>query len=147
MRPSLAAAVVVLASCQASEPLPRVYGSGPIEVSLVHLLADPGRYDGREVVVVGFCRLEFDGNALYLHREDFEQSIVKNAVWLDLDSPIPQTYRDLSDKYVIVEATFNARDKGHEGLFSGELRAIRRMDANMARADIERLRQRVPKKQ
>jgi hypothetical protein len=38
----------------------------PLHVSLIQLIANPEKYDGKQVAVVGFLRLEFEGNALYL---------------------------------------------------------------------------------
>lgn len=47
----------------------RAYPPEPRDVSLVQLIANPGDFHGGLVRVIGFCRLEFEGNALYLHRE------------------------------------------------------------------------------
>jgi hypothetical protein len=49
-------------------------------VSLVQLIANPSVYQGKLVRVIGFCQLEFEGDALFLHREDFEQGLTKNAL-------------------------------------------------------------------
>ena len=136
----------VLAGCSKEEALPPVYGSEPQDVSMVQLLADPGAYDGRLVRVVGFCRLEFEGNALYLHREDFEQMILKNAVWLDVERKVREDRKDLSDKYIYVEGRFDARDKGHMGCCAGALRDISRMDPHMSRAEVEEMLRRGPSK-
>jgi hypothetical protein len=57
-----------------------------------------------------------------------------------MGSPISEERRSLSRKYVIVEGTVDPRDRGHEGLFAGELRDIQRIDATLSRAEIERVR-------
>jgi hypothetical protein len=49
-------------------------------VSLVRLMATPEKYDGKAVQVVGFLRLEFEGNGLYLHQEDYEHGITKRRM-------------------------------------------------------------------
>src|SRR5262245_23193846 len=54
------------------------------QVSLVELIAGAPRLAGKRVMVEGYCPLEFEGNALYLHRDDHEYGISKNAVWLDV---------------------------------------------------------------
>jgi hypothetical protein len=41
-------------------------------------------FDGKLVRVIGFLRLEFEGNVLYLHREDYIHSILGNGVWVDV---------------------------------------------------------------
>jgi hypothetical protein len=37
---------------------------------MIQLIANPQAWDGKHVRVIGFLRLEFEGDALYLHRED-----------------------------------------------------------------------------
>jgi len=50
--------------------------SEPTDVSVVQLIANPQQYDGKQVRLIAFLNLEFEGNALYLHREDFDKSIL-----------------------------------------------------------------------
>src|SRR4051812_16809265 len=50
-------------------------------VSLITLIANPATYDGKRVRVIGFLRLEFEGNNLYVAKSDYEAAISKNAVW------------------------------------------------------------------
>ena len=110
----------------------------PQEVSLVQLIANPNQYDGKLVRVIGFCRLEFEGNALYLHREDFEMHIHKNGIWLQAGWPVPENLVEMSDEYVIVEAVFSAERKGHFGMWSGSLEQVTRLDRWGPRSEIER---------
>jgi hypothetical protein len=124
----------------ANKALAQVEPVVPRDVSLVQLIANPSEYHGKFVRVIGFCRLEFEGDALYLHREDFEQGITKNAVWLDVGRSISMSSRDLSDGYVLVEGVFNAEDKGHMDLFSGCLREIKRIEHWRSRNELELLR-------
>src|SRR6188472_601053 len=56
--------------------------TGLIRTSIVSLLATPERYAGKTVRVHGFVRLEFEGDAIYLHKEDFDQRLTSNAIWL-----------------------------------------------------------------
>ena len=109
------------------------------DVSIIQLLARGVDYDGKMVRVVGFCWLEFEGDALYLHEEDFRQGINKNSLVLVLpESPIARKWRELNGSYVIVEATFDPKDTGHFGGRSGALLNIRRMDRHYSRSEIER---------
>jgi hypothetical protein len=55
----------------------------PIRVSLVQLIATPSMFEGRRVIVQGFCRQGFEERSLYLHREDAEFLNLANAVWLE----------------------------------------------------------------
>ena len=112
----------------------------PKAVSLVQLIANPSEYNGTLVRVIGYCRLEFEGDALYLHREDFEYGITKNAVWLDVESLISTHHRDLSGGYVIVEGAFDSQDKGHMDLFSGCLKKIKRFEHWRSRNELKKAR-------
>jgi len=129
---------IAMTARTADEPLPPVHAAEPHNVSLVQLIANPTEYHGKLVRVIGFCRLEFEGNALYLHREDFERSIAKNAVWLSIGWPVPEPRRHLSDEYVLVEGTFDGENRGHMSAFSGELRSITRMERWAPRIEFER---------
>jgi hypothetical protein len=86
---------------------------------LIQLIARPADFDGRYVRVHGFYNHEFEGNALYLHREDFEQILSRNGVWME-GKP------ESDEMYILVEGRFNARQHGHMGLFSGEIEAVTR---------------------
>ena len=91
--------------------------------SLVALLANPKAYDGKRIRVVGFVRLEFEGDAIDLHRENDEQGITKNGLWLDVRRAM-RGDRRLDRKYAIVEGTFNANHLGHMDMWSGAIENI-----------------------
>jgi hypothetical protein len=82
--------VVVLLSSAASSATAQMVGYNPkhsanqqsISVSLIQLIANPERYNGKPVRLIGFLRLEFEGDALYLHREDYERGL-PNGIWVD----------------------------------------------------------------
>jgi hypothetical protein len=108
---------------------------GPLDLgitentSLIRLIATPEKYDGKTIQVVGYLHLEFEGNALYLHKEDYENNLDNNAFWVSFSENIKK--RDLkkyNDIYVIIIGTFRMNDKGHLGLFGGTLDNIVRLD-------------------
>src|SRR3984885_10517237 len=66
--------VFLFATIQAPEPL---------GVTLVQLIANPEKFDGKLIRVIGFLRLAHEGNVLYLHREDYENAILGNGIWVD----------------------------------------------------------------
>ena len=96
----------------------------PINASLVQLIANPKVYDGKVVRLIGFCHLEFEGDALYLHQEDFDRGISRNGIWLNT----PSDKRGLSDQYVLIEGVFEDADNEFEAGFSGKLTRIFRME-------------------
>ena len=95
--------------------------------TLLQLLADPARYHDRRVVVLGYCRLEFEGLAIYLHKEDYTQGL-GNMVWLDLErKDITPVRKQIS--YCLVAGTYSAKNRGHKGMFSGAIEQITRYES------------------
>ena len=98
----------------------------PLDVSLVRLIANPKDYDGKIVRVIGFVRLEFEGNAIYLHQDDYKHGIRKNGLWIDATDDMRKRTADFDQKHVLLEGTFNVKDTGHLGLWSGSIQKIAR---------------------
>jgi hypothetical protein len=121
-------AILSSIACHQDEALPRVHGSERVDVSMVQLIANPGEFHGRPVRVIGFCHLEFEGDALYLHREDFEHSIFRNAISLSLPNAPPGEPRGSRDEYVLLEGTFEANIRGHMGAYAGALKDVTRFE-------------------
>jgi len=70
------------------------------DISLIKLLANPELYNLQVVRAQGFLELEFEGTALYLHREDWEQMLTRNALWLDVRAEIWERKFELTERYV-----------------------------------------------
>jgi hypothetical protein len=101
----------------------------PVDVSMVQLIATPEKYHGQVVRLIAFLRIEFEGNALYLHQEDYEHRIFRNAIWLDLTKNEILRAKTMSDHYVLAVGHFDSRLTGHKGMFSGSLGEITRLEA------------------
>lgn len=99
----------------------------PINVTLVQLIASPEKFDGRLIRVIGFLRLEFEGDVLYLHREDYENAILGDGVWVDTTPAIMKQKTTLNMNYVLLEGVFSSGDRGHMGMWSGTIKQIRRV--------------------
>jgi hypothetical protein len=98
--------------------------------SIVELIANPQRYDNRRVRIIGFLRLEFEGNGIYLHQEDFIHGIAENAIWVDPPKAMTkEQMNQVNNKYVICEGVFHAKLHGHMGMFAGELSDINRLES------------------
>jgi hypothetical protein len=102
-------------------------GEEPLDVSLVSLIANPHQFDGKVVRVVGFLHLEFEGNGLYLHKEDCDLAAYKNGVWIDPTGEHFHEAKSNNNKYVLVVGTFDATDQGHLGMWSGALNQVERL--------------------
>lgn len=119
--------VVIAATCFVATW--RVWAQSPHEVSMIQLIANPQSLDGNKVRVIGFVHMEFEGNAVYLHREDFERSIAKNGLSINLSDSQSRRWRELNNQYVIIEGTFSYGEKGHFESWSGSLQDITRLTA------------------
>jgi hypothetical protein len=107
-----------------------VISSEDYSVSLVRLIATPEKYHGKWVQVVGYLNLEFEGNAIFLHQEDYETANLKNGIWVNVpkDLKTKLSLQDYSKHYVIMSGCFDMNSTGHFGMFGGELNNINRLD-------------------
>jgi hypothetical protein len=49
---------------------------------MVVLLAEPQKYDDKFIRTIGFVCLEYEGDALYLHEQDYRHQNYENALEL-----------------------------------------------------------------
>lgn len=106
------------------------YPSGVYNVSFVQLLATPEKYDGKLVQVVGYLNLEFEGNLIFLHKEDHENHLVKNAFWVQFSDRI-KTEKKLNNyrkRYVVIIGRFKMNPENRVNIFSGDIVDITRLD-------------------
>lgn len=99
------------------------------DVSMIQLIANPQQYDGSPIRLIAFLNLEFEGNALYLHREDYEKSNSSNAIWITLTDKQENSLKKLSGGYVLVEGIFRSKERGHLDMFSGSIERIKRIQS------------------
>ena len=96
-------------------------------LSMIDLIANPELFDGKKVMVKGYVHFQFEGDAIYLHKEDFLYGISHNALWLSLSSSKrANEFSECQDSYALVRGTFRA-GWGHRGQYdmaSGELSDI-----------------------
>lgn len=100
----------------------------PTDVTLVQLIANPEKFDGRLIRVIGFLRLAFEGNVLYLHREDYENAILGNGIWVEVTPAITTQSATLNVHYVLLEGVFSSRNRGHMSMWSGAIKQIGRAE-------------------
>lgn len=109
--------------------------------SLVALLANPERFDGRKLMVSGFLTLEHEGTGLYLDRAAYDAGLSKNAVWLDRPTwPEPEETRRLHRTYAEVVGTFDASKLGAYDHYSGALTQVQRITPTFTAADYQQWR-------
>ncbi len=102
----------------------------PLSASLIQLIASPEKYHGKYVRVNGFVRIEHEGTAIYLHREDSDHMLTRNGLWLGgvRETPTPDSDEGkVHNRYALIEGRFDARQRGHLGLWSGSIDKVSRM--------------------
>lgn len=103
-------------------------------VSLVALLANPGKYHGKVVQVSGYLHKKFEDSALYLSKSDGDYLLTRNALWVRYSKGVRwsalhkvATTQHFDCKYVLVEGIVDGRDHGHKGLFLGAIKQVTRV--------------------
>lgn len=79
------------------------------------------------MTVKGYMSAEFEGTAIYLSREDFDQRITKNAIFLLIGKG--QEYQFYHKEYVTLDGTFYLGN-GHMGLYNGTLDNVGYLEKN-----------------
>jgi len=98
---------------------------GPISISIISLLANPEKYNGQTIRIVGYVSIEAEGTAIFLHREDKVHSIFKNAIALHLNSRDLDKSKKLNANYVMIEGVFDS-NTGPMGLYGGSIHSVQR---------------------
>lgn len=66
---------------------------------------------------------------MYLNKEDYDQGIDKNALWIDIDTKGKVSdLKKYSDHYVLIEGTFDGNNNGHDAMNSGSLKQVTRLE-------------------
>lgn len=100
----------------------------PIPVSLIELLADPDVFAGKRVAVRGYLSRGLEANALYLHKEDYENFLFRNGVALEL----PAHDGGPHDGYVFIVGVFEpVHTFGQDGM----IRDVTRLEPRPSRRE------------
>ncbi|UMQ42923.1 hypothetical protein MKS83_04360 [Chryseobacterium sp. Y16C] len=100
------------------------------DISMLRLIVTPEKYHNKTVQIIGYLNLEFEGNAIYFHKEDYENGSSRNGMWVSFNDEFAKK-KDLqkfTKKYVIIVGKFDMNTKGHMGMFGGSIKNITRLD-------------------
>jgi hypothetical protein len=97
--------------------------------SIIKLVATPDNYHNSKVSVTGFLNVEFEGDAIYINKEDCDQQLYSNGLWVNLTEKQTKEIDSLklNKQYVLLEGTFDKNGNGHLGLWSGEIKDVTRI--------------------
>ena len=104
------------------------YVPKPIDMGMVALIAAPENYDGKLIRTHGFLCIEFEGDAVYLHEEDYRYGLTKNSFALRLSKSQREQFKSLSLKYVLIEGTVYGKGLEHTDRWSGAIGNITRLE-------------------
>jgi hypothetical protein len=134
----LAVLALLLTTPSAPNSHQGVTSTTPEVVSLLQILANPRVWHGRRVRLAGFVNLEFEGDALYLSREDFDQALYPNSLWINVpDILVGPNHPDTHRGYAMIEGTINSDDHGHMGLWPASLDSITAFVPLLSRSEME----------
>lgn len=118
-------AVAALVSWSVGSAHPLQIHDDRIAVSVMELIATPDRFDGKLVWVTGFLDLNLEGDVLYLHREDYQNLLRQNAIWVDTTEEMGKNRAGLNTKYVRILGTFRAGPRGNDRTLVGGITQIK----------------------
>lgn len=98
------------------------------DTSIIELIANPDKFDGKVVRIIGVINIDFESNAIYLTKEHWANSVTTNGVWLTIDKNLADKRKWGNGRYFLVEGVFHAEDKGHMGLWRGAISDIAVME-------------------
>jgi hypothetical protein len=136
-----ARARIIVALATAGLACAASYNFGPAargdveKTSLVAILADPARFDGKRVWVSGVVNFEFEGDGLFLTRDHHRLWLTEYGVWLSPNlealGATPKQLSHLNGRFVLLEGEVAAACHGHLGAYEaciGDVTQIRTVD-------------------
>jgi hypothetical protein len=102
----------------------RMYYVNAVDLPMVRLLSNPGKYDGKEVTTCGVYRHEFEATAIYLNRESYEYGLSENAVFAFTDHTDEKLLEKMDGNYVCMTGVFDAQPASRSFRNSGHLRDV-----------------------
>ncbi len=108
----------------------KVIPSYEFNIPFIRLITNPEKYQGKTIQIKGYLNIEFEGEAIYFHQEDYVRSMTENSLWVEFSKDITdkKNVSDYSKKYVIIVGTFEMNSRGHMGIFGGTMKNITRLD-------------------
>jgi hypothetical protein len=100
------------------------------QVQLAEVLANPNKYHGKRISVIGFYHGEFEGSSLSVDEKasrtrDFKRSIWRSAPSIFADKG---AIKDKNDAWLLVEGVFFCGPAGHMSLWPGEIVRLTRVE-------------------
>ncbi|MDB5132789.1 MAG: hypothetical protein JWR02_2538 [Mucilaginibacter sp.] len=98
--------------------------NSPYRIPIKEILESPDVYEGTHLQVVGYLHLDWEADAIYLKKSDLKNRYYSRGLWVHLNQFKFKQAAKLKDKYVVIDAVFDANDHGHENLWGGALKNV-----------------------
>jgi hypothetical protein len=108
----------------------------PPSTSIIQLIANPEKYNGQTVTVIGFMTVAFESDMLYLSYEDYEHAVVPNAIWFERNPRIMAASERLDMNYVEIIGTFTTDPVGF-GLGRPGVGGIKNISSAVLRSELK----------
>lgn len=100
-----------------------------LQVSVIHLITDPERYNGQLVSIRGYCYFGLERHAVFLSKEDADNSNISNGVWIDISNVDPKIIKRSHKRWCMIIGVFEGKPcekpscggYGHLGLWQCQL--------------------------
>ena len=110
------------------------------EVSIIQLISNPEKYEGKTVQIEGFISLEYEGMAIYLTKDDYEYFNRKNGICLLLSKEDAISLKkECHKKFVTVTGKFQTKLYGKSSAWNGLL-FLKRIFVSDSRKTIKHIR-------
>lgn len=106
---------LIMASCG----IDRLQSSSPATASIYALVADPAKFDGQEISVIGFLQVRPEAVGLFANRESARHGDFISGVWVSGRNEIDSK---LDGQWVCVKGKFVTASRGHYGAYCGTLK-------------------------
>lgn len=131
-RPWIIAILTTVVACGAPNPpegitlrTEGVASESVIRASLISLIANPKQFEGKQVMVIGTARFEFESSALFLHREDYREHNLHNAIRVSIsDRRLLERLARFNGSIVRVQGEFFTQVFSPDGEARGGLRDL-----------------------
>jgi hypothetical protein len=101
------------------------------DTALAELIADPARFHGKRVSVVGYYHWEFEGSSLSLNEEASRVADYARSIWRGEFSTFARNsvIHDKTEGWMRVDGVFLQGPAGHLGLWPGEIVRLTRIES------------------
>jgi hypothetical protein len=86
--------------------------NSPYKIAFTDLISNTQYYDGQQLEVIGYLSLNFESDALWLSKAEYDTGDYKKAIWVSIDERKLKRTMRFNHHYIMVEAVFNRIDNG-----------------------------------